>query len=75
MSNDSLSVQIAIEIERKTVGSAAYWTEEDLHAWCFNDPFGKKSFKESLAVANHIIKVFDVQQRNLMPEQRLGINT
>jgi len=59
-----LNVRIAIEIERKTVGSAPYWTEEQLRAWCFSDPFGKKSFSGSLEVANHLIDCFDIKEKS-----------
>lgn len=61
--NDTIDVRIAMEIERKTVGSAEHWTEDELRSWCFNDPFGKRSFKASLAIANHILSLYDVKER------------
>jgi hypothetical protein len=60
---DPLNVRIAIEIERKSIGSAEYWTEEELRAWCFSDPFGKKSFRGSLVIADHLIDKFDMKER------------
>lgn len=63
MNNDSLNVRIAFEIERKTVGSVEGWTDDELRAWCFNDPFGKKSFKRSLAVADHIVSLYEIKER------------
>lgn len=61
--NLSLKQRIAIEIERKTCGSAEHWDDEQLHAWCFDDQFGAKYFVDSIRLADHIMKKFDVKER------------
>ena len=59
----SIREKIAEEIERKSVGSAQGWTEEDLHAWCHSDPFGKKSYNASLAIADHLLDIFEIKDK------------
>lgn len=59
----TLRERIAVELERKTVGSSVYWDEEQLHAWCFDDQFGAKYYAASLQVADHLLAVFDVKEK------------
>lgn len=59
----SIREKIATEIERKSIGSAQDWTEEELHAWCYSDPFGKKSYNASLAIADHLLNIFEIKDR------------
>ena len=39
--------EMAYAIERKSCGSARYWTAEQFKIWCHSDPVGKRSFRDS----------------------------
>lgn len=59
----SLKERLALEIERITNSSSADWDDEQLRAWCFDDQFGAKYFVDSIRLADHIMKKFDVKER------------
>lgn len=60
---EALIEDMAMEIERASVGSAAYWTEEQLQAWCFKDRTGVKSFANSKRQAEAALRVIEMRQK------------
>lgn len=59
----SIREKIATAIERKSIGSAEHWTEDEMYAWCHTDPFGKKSYIASLAIADHLLEAFEIRDK------------
>lgn len=60
---EKLIEDMAMEIERVSVGSAAYWTEEQLQTWCFHDRTGIKSFAGAKRQAEAALAVVEMRQQ------------
>lgn len=60
---EQLIQDMALEIERASVGSAAYWSEEQLQTWCFKDRTGIKSFAKSVKLAEAALRVIEMRQK------------
>ena len=48
--------EMAYAIERKSCGSARYWTAEQFMIWCHKDPVGKRRFKDTIKQAEAAYK-------------------
>lgn len=60
----TLRERIAVELERKTIDLAVDWDQQQMHAWCFDDQFGAKYFATSLQVADHLLSIFDIEDKH-----------
>lgn len=62
---EKLIQDMAMEIERVSVGSAEYWTEEQLQCWCFQDRYDVKSFARALVKAEAALAVVEYSMKKV----------
>jgi len=60
---EKLIEDMAMEIERVSVGTAQFWTEEQMQIWCYHDRYGVKSFAAAKRQAEAALAVVEMRQK------------